>query len=108
MKRPLFIDNLDENTLARALDSLLDLARSDDSEGTEKPVSELRVAMAYFSPSGFAKVADRFAVIPRVRLLLGAEVTVGAPVERKRLEESPLGFERRRIKTRLNSLQEGL
>ena len=108
IEEPSFIDNQEGNTLSRALNSLLDITSGADPRGADVPATEVRIATAYFSPAGFARIADRLAPVPRVRLLLGAEVNLGAPVARKRLGETVLGFERRRLKTRLVSLQVGL
>ena len=108
MQLPAFIDNRDGNTLARALDKLLDVHAGNAPADPVGSASEVRIATAYFSPTGFAHIADRLSGVPRVRLLLGADMNLGAPVDRKRLGEHPVAFERRRINSRLRSLEEGL
>ena len=108
MEGPTFIDNRDGNTLARALDHLLDVSAVSDGTEFDRSASEVRIATAFFSPTGFAHIADRLAVVPRVRLLLGADMNLGMPGDRKRLGETPATFERRRIDSRLRSLQLGL
>ena len=108
MPRATFIDNRDGNTLARALDDLLEVHATSSTPNSVGSVSEVRIATAFFSPTGFAHVADRLAKVPRVRLLLGADINLGAPSDRKQLGEPPVKFERRRIQSRLHSLEAGL
>ncbi|MDE0107266.1 MAG: helicase-related protein [Bryobacterales bacterium] len=103
-----FIDNRNGNTLARALATLLDVSGETSEADGEGCTTEVRIATAYFSPTGFAKIAGQLAKIPRVRLLLGADMNLGAPVDRKRLGETHARFHKRRIDTRLRSLEEGL
>ena len=103
-----FIDNRDGNTLASALDDLLKVHASNSEPDPTGSVSEVRIATAFFSPTGFARIADRLAKIPRVRLLLGADINLGAPGDRKQLGEPPVQFERRRIRSRLQNLEAGL
>ena len=68
---PSFIDNRDGNTLAHALGSLLGVSpESQVGEPTEKP-DQVSIATAFFSPTGFAHIADHLEEIPEVRLLLG-------------------------------------
>ena len=102
------IDNQNGNTLAEALDRLLESATGSGSQSDDLFGAEVRVATAYFNPMGFARIADRLAIVPRVRLLLGAEVKLGAPVDRRALGETREDFERRQITSRLRSLQGGL
>ena len=108
MELPTFIDNRDGNTLARALAHLLDIGAGNAGADPSGCVTEVRIATAFFSPTGFAHIADHLASVPRVRLLLGADMNLGAPSDRKHLNETPVQFERRQIDSRLRSLQEGL
>lgn len=108
MQPSAFIDNSEGNSLARALDRLLAIDSSSHPDSSGAPVSEVRIATAFCSPAGFAQVADRLTDRPRVRLLLGADMNLGAPVQRRRLGEPPGGFGRRRVQARLDSLDEAL
>jgi hypothetical protein len=57
--KPYFIDNLDGNTMATALRQLLS-ANTDEATVVAEPsaqVDEARIATAYFSPSGFGRIA---------------------------------------------------
>ena len=84
---PSFVDNRDGNTLARALGSLL---------GVATPPSEARIATAYFSPAGFAQIANGLAAVPTVRLLLGADLAAhGLSPCQKLLGEPKAVFDRR-------------
>ena len=107
-REPSFIDNRNGNTLAQALGTQLGVAaESQVGDSTEKP-DQVSIATAFFSPTGFAHIADQLQEIPEVRLLLGVDLAAGAVENRKRLDETPEGFERRRIKVGLRSLTEGL
>ena len=96
---PSFVDNRDGNTLARALGSLLSVAGSGpESPGAPEaaPPSEARIATAYFSPAGFAQIANGLAMVPMVRLLLGADLAAqGLPPCRRQLGEPKTVFDRR-------------
>ena len=107
MNRPSFIDNRDGNTLARALGAVLGVSELQAGEPTERP-DQVRIATAFFSPTGFVHIADHLAKVPEVRLLLGADLAAGALENRKRLDETSAGFERRRIEAGLQSLTHGL
>ena len=71
------------------------------STGTPDQVS---IATAFFSPTGFAHIADQLALVPKVRLLLGADLSTVAFEDRKRLDETEKRFERRRIESGLRSM----
>ena len=73
--KPDFIDNLDGNTMSTALRQLLG-AESEDTTIVAEPtarVDEGRIATAYFSPEGFARIAPAIAPIPSIKLLLGSD-----------------------------------
>lgn len=107
MSRLEFVDNRDGNTLAHALSAVLDVGAEGELADSAEPPDQVRIATAFFSPTGFAHIADHLASVPEVRLLLGADIA-GAPEERKRLDETQGGFERRRINEGLQHLEGGL
>ena len=94
---PDFIDNREGNTLEQALQSLL------NAEVAESP-DAVRMATAYFNPSGFAKVANRLTDVADVRLLLGADFAGTVQGERRRLGETDVAFELRRLDQGLKSM----
>ena len=94
--RPDFIDNRDGNTLARALGVVLGAAADGAGEDSAPP-DLVRIATAFFSPAGFAGIADHLQPVSAVRLLLGADLAARTPDQRKRLGETPEAFERRRM-----------
>ena len=105
---PSFIDNRNGNTLAQALGTLLGVGpESLVGDPTEKP-DQVSIATAFFSPTGFAHIADQLEEVPEVRLLLGADLAAGTLEHRRRLDETPDRFERRRIEAGLRSMAEGL
>ena len=108
MSHPTFIDNRDGNTLARALGTVLGVRVEHQlGESTELP-DQVRIATAFFSPTGFGHIADQLALVPEVRLLLGTDVMVGVPEDRKQLNETQERFERRRIEEGLRRITDGL
>ena len=106
--QPSFIDNRGGNTLARALGTLLDVPSESVTGDLGALPDKVSIATAFFSPTGFAHVADQLEAVPEVRLLLGADLAGGAADHRKRLDETPEGFRRRRIEAGLRNLTEGL
>ncbi len=68
---PAFIDNRDGNTLARALGEVLGVDAGPEADETSGAPGQVRIATAFFSPTGFAHIAERLATVPTVRLLLG-------------------------------------
>lgn len=81
MSHPEFVDNLDGNTLERALRE-----RLRHLLGTLREPPAVSVATGYFNPGGFGRLADVLRRASGVRLLLGAE-----PVPAARLPERRLG-----------------
>ena len=72
------------------------------------PPDQVRIATAFFNPTGFAQIAEYLRSVPSVRLLLGAELQGGAAGELRRLGETKAMFERRHMRARLNGMDEAL
>ncbi len=110
MPDPHFIDNLDGNTLAQALGRALEGTQAGDDglAGVGAPPEEVRIATAFFSPAGFAHIADRLRPVPTVRLMLGADMAARTPPERRRLNETEAAFESRRLRTGLDRMEDAL
>ncbi|MGE0502050.1 MAG: SNF2-related protein, partial [Rhizobiaceae bacterium] len=111
MSNPEFIDNLDGNTLAAAIERVLKsgVVERDGSLGEPPiPPGRLDIASAFFSPAGFGEIAAALNGIEKVRLMIGAEPLSEAMPPRRPLEESPLQFERRLLRERLAELESGL
>ena len=104
----LFVDNLENNTLAQALSNVLagGLSDTDGSSQVFPAPDELRIATAFFSPAGFAHIARPIASIATVRLMLGTDPTAHGLPERRRLGESEAKFESRRMKNGLVRMDE--
>ena len=81
MSHPEFVDNLDGNTLERALREHLGHLL-----GTLREPPAVSIATGYFNPGGFGRLANVLRRAAGVRLLLGAE-----PVPAARLPERRLG-----------------
>ncbi len=88
---PEFVDNLDGNTLARAI-----RCRLDHLVDTLAEPPSVSIATGYFNPGGFGRLAAALRRAAHVRLLLGAEPLPDARRPERRLGE-PRGarFERR-------------
>ncbi len=108
MTRPDFIDNRDGNTLAQALGAVLGVSAGGGLSGAIEPPDQVRIATAFFSPTGFAQIADHPLPVPKVRRMLGADLAAGVPEERRRLDEIPEMFERRRMREGLRHMDDGL
>ena len=107
-RRPDFIDNQNGNTLAQALGAVLGArAGSVAAEPPDAP-DAVSIATAFFSPTGFAQIADHLEPVSSVRLLLGADPAAAAVDERKRLDETPQTFERRRMLAGLRRMDDTL
>jgi SNF2 family DNA or RNA helicase len=105
--KPDFIDNIDGNTMSIALRRLL----SDDTGITAEPsakVDEARIATAYFSPEGFARIALAIAPIPSIKLLLGTDPIPDNERWQKKLDETADRFVFRRLRESLASHEKAL
>lgn len=102
--KPVFVDNRDGNTLARALTGHLGALREQG-----KSPDELCVASCYFNPQGWELLAREATHLPRIRLLLGADPTPESLVpERSPFDPVEPEFTRRQIQTALQTLDQGL
>lgn len=111
MSGPKFIDNLDGNTLAAAVARILQDGLPNETHGVGEASARpghLDVASAFFSPSGFAQIADDLADVARIRLMVGAEPPKEARPPRRQPGETQQQFERRLLREGLHDLDEGL
>ena len=108
MTGPDFIDNLNGNTLAQALRAVLggDTGGDRVAEPVGSP-DEVRIATAFFNPTGFAEIAGHLQPVPVVRLLLGADPAARAS-DQRRLGQTEAAFERQRIRAGLRRMDEAL
>ena len=106
--RPDFVDNRDGNTLARALRGFLSGGASGGAAEAPDPPGAVRIATAFFSPAGFARIDNPLERVPEVRLLFGADPIPAAPGPRKRLDETAEAFERRLLRDGLRRMEEAL
>ena len=120
MARPGFIDNLDGNTMVAALRSLLG-AGDPVARGTSPSsvtdvgtstgigrVGDVRIATAFLSPDGMARVAPAIASIPSIRLLIGSDPIADSERWRRKLGESEESFFRRRLNENLQKQEADL
>ncbi len=102
-ERPVFIDNRDDNTLARAINEHLSALRANG-----QTITELCVASCYFNPQGLELIAREVRHVPKIRLLLGAEPTPEARVPRRMPGDWEPAFTERRVDEALAQLERGL
>lgn len=103
---PHLIDNKDGNTLAHVLGVFLGATQQGDAKLVGRP-DTVRIATAYFNPSGFAMVAEYLEPVEEVRLLLGADPAAGASA-RQELDETRQSFERRSVEVGLRHMEKAL
>lgn len=109
MAHPNFIDNRHGNTLAKALREILSAGVTHDvADASADRPEEARIVTAFFSPAGFAQIADPLRGIPDVRLLLGVDLAGAAQITQRSLNESKVQFEHRRIQQQLDNMVETL
>ncbi|MFH1276822.1 MAG: helicase-related protein [Candidatus Eisenbacteria bacterium] len=102
--RPVFVDNRDGNTLARAITTHLAALRQ---EG--RTPAELCVATCYFNPQGLELIASEARQVPRIRLLLGADPTPESMLPRRTpYDPTEPEFTHRRVTQGLSRLEQGL
>src|SRR5438876_8871573 len=101
MPDTILIDNRDGQTLAKALEVVL----TGSGVWANPLPNELDIATAFFSPSGFSRIAPHVERLQRIRLMLGAEPPAEYAVGRRRLDETREAWSARRDRksTRLNS-----
>ena len=101
--RPLFVDNRDGNSMARAIQQHLQALRQDQAM-----LWGVSIATAFFNVPGFSLIADELEQVGKVQLLLGAEPRPEATPEKRRLGETDAEFIERRMATALQQLDKGL
>jgi len=102
--RPVFVDNQEGNTLARALTTHLESLRR---AGTGP--AELCICSAYFNPPGLHLIADELERLPHSRILLGVEPVPewGMPAREPGDPNEP-EFTQRQVHRAIDRLESGL
>ena len=102
--KPVFVDNQNGNTMARAITERLKALRE---EGRQP--EELCVASAYFNPQGLYLLAEETRHVGKIRLLLGADPRPEALLP-QRTPSDPRQPEltRQRVRTALQQLDRGI
>ena len=100
-----FIDNLNGNTLSRAIHRLLGRDNNDTATPAKssQQVDEARIATAYFSPDGFARIASAIASTPSIKLLLGSDPVVDNMQWRRKLGEEEKHFFANELREKLKN-----
>ena len=106
--KPAFIDNRDGNTLARALSAMFGVSGAGELREGMGPPDQVRIATAFFSPTGFAQIGGALADVPEVQLLLGADHSTDERSPRRALGEPAVAFEHRHLSARLRHLDGSL
>ncbi len=106
MAQPDFIDNIDGNTLAKALREVLGAGSQGYGDGRNP--DEVRIATAFFSLHGFARISSSIGHVADTRILLGSDPIVDAGQWKKRLDETDHGFMQRKMKDRLTQQEKSI
>ena len=83
-----FVDNSSNNTMAKAVREVFGLEIAEGAATTNALPQEVRIASAFFSPSGFRLVAPALQNISNVRLMLGADMPSDLYANRRPAGES--------------------
>ena len=109
MIKPEFIDNQKDNTLVAALKGVLDSLPTENVDPVLNQYPDcLRIATAYFNPSGFAQLADEITRIPKVKLLLGVDYSLNRSNERKQPGQPAELFENHLFRNSLDRAEKEL
>ena len=101
--KPEFIDNLDGNTTEAALKKVL------NAGAKQAEMDELRIATAFFTVAGFARVISSLQSISSTKLLLGSDPIVAREVGgQKQLGEVQDKMEQRSLKNSLRRQEESI
>lgn len=98
---PIFVDNRDGNTLARAIRGHLESLRA-----SGRTPREICVASAYFNPQGLELLAGEARHAGHIRLLLGVDPTPEAFARRRKPQDPPEPrFSRERVRENLARME---
>ena len=64
------IDNIDGNTLTKAIKEIFDNSKSENSKDT---FSDARISTAYFSPSGFSQISSSIKNMNSIKIMIGSD-----------------------------------
>ena len=97
--KPDFIDNLDGNSMTKALKKVLENKLKDGVSFNKinDQVDEIRIATAYFSPEGFSRISSMIKDIPSIKLMLGSDPIADNERWQKKLNESENRFFKRKF-----------
>jgi hypothetical protein len=102
---PILIDNIDGNTMGRALRDALATAADVTESGR---IDSARIATAYFSPEGFSQIANDLANISNVRLMLGSDPIADHERWKRAIGESERRYVDKRLRQNLKLQEESL
>ena len=87
---PDFIDNINDNTLANVLKSILEKSKLEENDNNveKNQFNEARIATAYFSAEGFSKISLVLKDMSSIKLILGTEPIIDSVKWQKKLGET--------------------
>ena len=85
--KPDFIDNINDNTLANVLKSILEKSELEENDNNleKNQLSEARIATAYFSAEGFSKISSVLKDMSCIKLILGSEPIIDSVKWQKKI-----------------------
>ena len=96
---PDLIDNIEGNTLAKALRSAF---------GDSSDISEVCIATAFFTSAGFFQLGDELSRAPSVRLLIGSEFLSQTLFSEKPVEETESQYHKKCLQKSLSFFEKGI
>ena len=105
-EKPNFIDNIEGNTLSKALKNLLVSDETQSDSLSSNKIDQARIATAYFSPAGFSSIAKAIAPIPSIKLLLGSDPIADNARWQRKLEENEEIFYKRKLNEKLKDQEQ--
>ena len=108
MKHNELIDNIDGNTMAKALRQILNLQSDGATLINDEAhcIDQCRIATAYFSPEGFARIAKAISEIGSIKLMIGSDPIDDAERWKCKLDETEDRFIARRLRENLKKQED--
>tara|TARA_B100001121_G_scaffold24404_1_gene18924 strand:- start:413 stop:3748 length:3336 start_codon:yes stop_codon:yes gene_type:complete len=99
------IDNIDGNTLSKAIRELFNNIKSEKSD--DKFI-DARISTAYFSPSGFSQIFTSLKNFNSTKIMIGSDPITDSELWSRKINETPELFISRRLKEKLEHQNQDL
>lgn len=108
--KPDFIDNINDNTLANVLKSILEKSELEENDNNleKNQLSEARIATAYFSAEGFSKISSVLKDMSCIKLILGSEPIIDSVKWQKKLGQTDDQYIEKKFNENLKKQEQSL